>query len=574
MSAHRSMQLLARQQPLQLQDFVSLVGGSSRQLQFSQTLLQTTLENIPQGISVVDADLRLVAWNQRYQALFRYPQRLLYVGCRIETIYHFNAMRGVLELGGEAPEAAVQKRLQHLRSGQPYRLERYLPGGVVVEIRGTPLANGGYVTTYTDISDHHAMLAQLQEARQTLEARVAQRTAELTELNERLQRENSLRARIEQELQEVHASKSRFLAAASHDLLQPINAARLFVASVSERLRDPASLPAAPWVAGLKQDVSYLDSALGSAEQLISTLREISRLSAGREQIQRQHFNISQLLQPLAQEAQVLAQTVGLQFRWVDASVWVCSDPHMLRRVIQNFISNALRYTSQGKVLLGCRRRGQQLVIEVWDTGPGIAPEYQQRIFEEFERLPGASAGHEGLGLGLSIVQRIGQLLGHPVGVTSTPGRGSVFRITVPLGEVQAAPQLPPPTPVRDPQLLGVPVLCIDNEEVIQAGMRALLEQWGCQVETAANLGQSLRRWTRAEPPALVLADYHLDRETGLDVLEALRYHWQQPLQAIVISADNAEAVRARVAQAGYHFLAKPVQPHALRQLMRKLLRG
>lgn len=572
MSAHRSMQLLARQQPLQLQDFVSLVGGSSRQLQFSQTLLQTTLENIPQGISVVDADLRLMAWNQRYQTLFRYPRRLLYVGCRIDTIYHFNITRGFLEPGDDTPEAAVQKRLQHLRSGQPYRLERHLPGDVVVEIRGTPLANGGYVTTYTDISDHHAMLAQLQEARQTLEARVAQRTAELTELNARLQRENSLRARIEQELTEVHASKSRFLAAASHDLLQPINAARLFVAAVSERLeRDAARLPSASWALSLQRDVNYLDSALGSAEQLISTLREISRLSAGREQIQRQHFNISQLLQPLAQEAQVLAQTVGLQFRWVDASVWVCSDPHMLRRVLQNFISNALRYTPQGKVLLGCRRRGQQLVIEVWDTGPGIAPEHQQRIFEEFERLPGASASHQGLGLGLSIVQRIGELLGHPVGVSSTPGRGSVFRISVPLGEEQQVQQ---PAPARDPQLLGVPVLCIDNEEVIQAGMRALLEQWGCRVETAANLGQSLRRWTGAEPPALVLADYHLDRETGLDVLEALRYHWQQPLRAIVISADNAEAVRARVEQAGYYFLAKPVQPHALRQLMRKLLRS
>lgn len=569
MSAHRSMQLLARQQPLQLQDFVSLVSGSTRQLQFSQTLLQTTLENIPQGISVVDADMRLVAWNLRYQTLFRYPQRLLYVGCKIESIYQFNVSRGFIELNGDTPDSAVRRRLQHLTSGKAYRLERHLPDGTVLEIRGTPLANGGYVTTYTDITDHHAMLAELEDARLTLEARVEQRTAELTDVNETLQRENALRARIEQELQEVHASKSRFLAAASHDLLQPINAARLFVASLSARL-DTATDSTGSAIAGLRQDVGNLDAALASAEQLISTLREISRLSAGRETARRQHFCLQELLQPLAAEAQVLAAESALEFRWVSCHAWVYSDPQMLRRVVQNFISNGLRYTATGRILLGCRRRQGQLVIEVWDTGPGIAVEYQQRIFEEFERLPGSSGGHQGLGLGLSIVQRIGQLLGHPVAVESSPGQGSVFRITVPLGEVQPTVI---DTVIKDPQLAGTAVLCIDNEEMIQAGMRALLEQWGCRVETAASLGQALRRWSDPEPPALVLADYHLDRETGLDVLDALSYHWQQPLAAIIISADNSEAVRSSVASAGYGFVAKPVPPHSLRGMMRQLLR-
>lgn len=573
-SAHRAMQLLAKQKPLQLEDFVSLVGGSSRQIQFSQTLLQTTLETIPQGISVVDKDLKLVAWNQHYQEFFDYPKRLLFVGCDIEKIYRYNAVRGYLGSGSDNVDAAVMRRLQQLRTGNSQRMERVMPSGQVLEICGTPLANGGYVTTYTDISDHHAVLAELEDSKDSLEERVESRTSELTDLNETLQRENALRARVEKELKDVHASKSRFLAAASHDLLQPINAARLFIASLSAKVDDARSgsseKPIDHLLPALGSDVSHLDAALASAEQLISSLREISRLESGRETAKREHFEIGQILRPLATEGKALAEKKELKFEWVPSSVWVHSDPHLLRRVIQNFISNALRYTSSGRVLMGCRRRGEHLVVEVWDTGPGIAAENQQKIFEEFERLPGPSSGNQGLGLGLSIAQRIAMLLGHPIGLDSTPGRGSVFRLFVSLGQAQ---QPPKPARTSDAQLTDLNVLCIDNEEVIQAGMRSLLEQWGCRVETSASLGQSLSRWQHPEPPALILADYHLDTETGLDVLEALSYHWQQPLAAIVISADNSEELRERVQAAGYHYLSKPVQPPALRTLMRRVLR-
>lgn len=562
-SAHRAMQLLVSQQPLQLQDFVSLVGGSSRQLQFSQTLLQTTLETIPQGISVVDKDLQLVAWNQQYQQLFDYPKRLLYIGCDIEKIYHYNAMRGYLGTSNDGVEAAVDRRLSQLRTGTPHRMERVLPSGEVIEIRGTPLANGGYVTTYTDVSDYHMMLDQLEHAKETLEERVESRTAELQHANLSLQRENELRGRTEQELKEVHASKSRFLAAASHDLLQPINAARLFVASLSAKLEVSDQSP-------LRSDVEYLDDALAQAEQLISSLREISRLGSGKEQPKRENFSIDSLLTPLANEAAALAEKQNLSFDWVPSSVWVNSDPHLLRRVLQNFISNALRYTKSGKVLLGCRRRQDYLMIEVWDTGPGIAPEDRQRIFEEFERLPGSNMGNQGLGLGLSIAQRISQLLGHPISVDSRQGQGSVFRIQVNLGvEVEA----PRPRPAIDSRLAGLSVLCIDNEAVIRAGMQSLLEQWGCSVVTASDLREALANWSGEAPPQLVLADFHLDEETGLDVLEALRYHWQQNLPAVVISADNSDEVRLQVQEAGCLFLAKPVQPAALRTLMRRALR-
>lgn len=578
-SAHRAMQLLVSQQPLQLQDFVSLVGGSSRQLQFSQTLLQTTLETIPQGISVVDKDLRLVAWNEQYQRMFDYPKRLLYVGCNIEKIYHYNAMRGYLDTSDGGAEAAVERRLNQLRSGNPHRLERDLPGDRVIEIRGTPLANGGYVTTYTDVSDYHHMLDQLELAKETLEDRVDARTAELSEANASLQRENDLRARVEQELKEVHASKSRFLAAASHDLLQPINAARLFVASLHAKLNDihqnppvfvDGSVDGSSRHHSLRSDVDHLDDALAQAEQLISSLREISRLGSGKERPKRESFSIDSLLRPLAGEAGALACKQGLEFRWVPSSVWVFSDPHLLRRVLQNFISNALRYTRNGKVLLGCRRHQDRLVVEVWDTGPGIAEADRQRIFDEFERLNTSSAGNQGLGLGLSIAQRISQLLGHGIEMDSVPGKGSVFRISVNLGQQQEQARV---KPVTDSRLSGLAVMCIDNEAVILAGMQSLLEQWGCEVVVASDLREALSLWPKATAPDLVLADFHLNEETGLDVLEALRYHWQQTLPAVVISADNSDEIRDQVHQAGCLFLAKPVQPAALRTLMRRALR-
>ncbi len=562
-SAHRSVELLAAQKPLELDDFVSLMSGSSRQIQFSQTLLQTTIETIPQGISVVDKDLKLVAWNQRYQTLFEYPQRLLYVGCEIEKIYHYNAQRGYLNVDEQQRDVAVERRLQQLRSGVPHRLERVLPSGEVIDIRGTPLANGGYVTTYTDVSEYHQMLAQLAQAKETLEERVETRTAELLESNSLLKRENDLRALVEQELKEVHVSKSRFLAAASHDLLQPINAARLFVASLSGKVSPQQDMSAA-------SDVKHLDDALAATEQLISSLREISRLSSGKERPKRESFSIDSILRPLASEAQALASKQDLLFDWVPSTAWVYSDPHLLRRVIQNFISNALRYTPSGRVVLGCRRKKEQLIIEVWDTGLGIADTDRVRIFEEFERLPGPNSSYQGLGLGLSIAQQISQLLAHPIGVESILGKGSVFRVTVNLGEEQAKDVQ---RAVVDLQLTNLHVLCIDNDQSILAGMQSLLEQWGCRVTTAASLRQALSRWPDKQAPELILADYHLDTETGLDVLEALSYHWQKKLAAVVISADNSDGLLSRVQQAGFLYLPKPVQPNALRALMRRALR-
>lgn len=562
-SAHKAIALLASEEPLKLQDFVSLVSGSSKQIQFSQTLLQTTLETIPQGISVVDKDLKLVAWNQQYQTLFDYPKRLLYVGCDIKTIYEYNAQRGFLGTDENNLKKIVQRRLIKLNTGNDYRLERKLPNGKVIEIHGTPLKNGGYVTTYTDISDYHRILTELAQSKAHLEERVDLRTQELQNTNELLQRENELRARTEQELLQVHASKSRFLAAASHDLLQPINAARLFTASMQAQIQSQT-----PSKESLEITTQQLDDALTQAEQLINSLREISRLSSGKEQARRSNFSLDSLLRPLASEAIAIAEKKGIEFHWVPSNAWLYSDQHLLRRVLQNFVSNALRYTQNGKVLMGARRMGDEISLQVLDTGPGISNDEMERVFDEFERLPGAIS-NQGLGLGLSIAQRISQLLGHSIDVQSKVGMGSKFSIRVPKGSIQSTPSKPK---MQDPNLAGIRVICIDNEQSILIGMQSLLEQWGCHVITATDLGQALSFWNLTQTPQFILADYHLDHETGLDVIEALRLHWQTDISAIVISADNSDDIRQKVLDRNCLFMPKPVAPAALRNILRQQL--
>jgi signal transduction histidine kinase/Na+/proline symporter/CheY-like chemotaxis protein len=562
-SAHRAIERLRKQQPLQLEDFVSLMGGSSRQLQFSQQLLQTTIETIPQGISVVDENMNLVAWNSRYEEMFQYPERLLYVGCPIASVYRFNAERGYFGDDTDV-EATVERRLALLKEGRAYRIEREMPGGRMVEVCGTPMPAGGYVSTYTDITDYHAVLEELEQSRDQLESRVIERTAELSDANASLLHENKLRARVEKELSEVHKSKTRFMAAASHDLLQPVNAARLFVASLQDKTDTVALRP-------LAHDVNHIDGALTSVEHLIGSLREIARLDSGKLQARREHFPVSQLLEPLRGEFAAMAAERDIGLHAVPCSLWLYSDPQLLRRILQNFLSNALRYTREGKVLLGCRRRKNVLHIEVWDSGPGIAEEDRARIFEEFERLGNAGYdSQQGLGLGLSIASRTAQLLGHALSVDSIPGKGSVFRIAVPVGEVQKADSVGAPAQT---ELSGLNILCVDNEPAILAGMQSLLEQWGCQVVCAPGLREALQRWPKAEPPDMVLVDYHLDEETGIDLLQALSLHWHTSLRAIVISADNSDETRRLVKEQGYLFIPKPVKPAALRASLRNLSR-
>ncbi len=282
-------------------------------------------------------------------------------------------------------------------------------------------------------------------------------------------------------------------------------------------------------------------------------------------------MELSSILEELINEFRMTAERKGVQLDYIPCSLWVRSDPHLLRRVIQNFLSNAINYTREGRVLLGCRRSGQSVGIQVWDTGPGIADEDQKRIFDEFERLhTDATREVQGLGLGLPIAMRIARLLEHPIDCRSIQGRGSMFALTVPVGTPEQTRRDQPQT--EDPQLTGLEVICIDNEPHLLAGLQALLTQFGCRVTTAASLGEAMQR-RPAEAPDLVVADYHLDQETGVAVAQALTLNWNDRVPVLIISADDSDPIRNAVREAGFRFLAKPVDAASLRLTLRRLLR-
>ncbi|MBB6522434.1 PAS domain-containing hybrid sensor histidine kinase/response regulator [Pseudoteredinibacter isoporae] len=569
-TAQRSMKLLSRDRPLKLQDFAELVDNASQQLRFNQDLLQTTVETVSQGISVVDADLRLVAWNEHYAKLFDYPERTLYIGCPVENLYRINAERGMYGDDPSNREQDIARRLDLLRHGSAHRFERQLPNGIVVDVRGTPMPNGGFVTTYTDISDFKAVVSALEETTAGLEQRVAQRTQELSISNEELAEENKRRAVAEQRLWEQHNDKTRFLAHTSHDLLQPINAARLFAASVQEKLQ------LRRWHE-VAEDIANIDSALASAEDLIGALREISKLDAGELTAKKEAFALDDLLQPLAAEFAVEAGRAGLDFHYQACSAWVSSDAHLLRRILQNFLSNALRYTERGKVMLGCRRRPDGIEIQIWDTGPGIEPHEQRRIFEEFVRLGGSrKKADKGLGLGLAISKRSADILEHPIILQSATGKGTVFSILVPQTVAQSQKLPANANTQAGADLSQARILCVDNEESILQGMRGLLETWGCTVWGAGDI-ETAQEIYLLEQPDFIIADYHLDNEeTGIQLIDRLadlEEADQDELSGIVISADNSETLKDAATSRGFYYLSKPVKPAALRSLIRRLCR-
>ncbi|MEM0955210.1 MAG: PAS domain-containing hybrid sensor histidine kinase/response regulator [Pseudomonadota bacterium] len=566
-SAHKAMEQLERAQQLAYTDLAGMVSDASKLNTFNRELLQTTVESLLQGVSVVDKDLRLVAWNRRYEEMFDYPPRFLYVGCPIERVYRFNAERGILGSTGDAAshDREIEKRLAWLREGNPHRLERTLPNGKVIDIRGKPMPNGGFVSTFIDITDYREVVAELQEAKQELEQKLVSGSESLSETNAALRRENRLRANVEARLRDAGQSKSRFMSATSHDLLQPINAARLFTSVLQRRLGDNAD-------ADIANTVNQIDGSLQRAEQLISELREIARLDSGRELARPSDFAVSDVFDELHAEFTPMAEAKGIALRKVPSSLWLRTDRSLLHRILQNLLANALNYTEHGSVLMGVRRRGAMVDLQVLDTGPGIAEADQARIFDEFERLPRqSSAVEEGLGLGLAIVRRYADLLDLTVQLQSVPGQGTGFSIRVPLGEQQV--RVASVTAPAVQALAGLYIVCLDNDSRIRQGMSALLSSMGADVTTLAS-GWELRKLLQSGArPALILADYHLDDgENGIDAVQTAQRDYGHQAPCIIISADNSAELRDRSNAAGYRFLPKPVQPTRLQALVAAMI--
>ncbi|MDQ3202311.1 MAG: hybrid sensor histidine kinase/response regulator, partial [Pseudomonadota bacterium] len=362
----------------------------------------------------------------------------------------------------------------------------------------------------------------------------------------------------------ANQSKTRFLAAVSHDLMQPLNAARLFSAALSHQ-DDGLSNEA-------QKLVRHLDSSLRSAEDLISDLLDISRLENGKINPDPQAFAINELFDVLAAEFKALAGEQGLDFRVRGSTLRVYSDIKLLRRILQNFLTNAFRY-ARGPVLLGVRRREGQLCLEVWDRGPGIALDKQKVIFEEFKRLDShQTRAEKGLGLGLAIADGLCRVLGHTLQVRSWEGRGTVFSVSVPLARAQTVAPVAN-SEINGKLLSGAQVLCIDNEDSILIGMNSLLTRWGCQVWTARNRAECAQLLDAGMRPQVALVDYHLDHgETGTELMAWLRTRLGEPVPGVVISADGRPEMVAQVHAAGLDYLPKPVKPAALRALLSRHL--
>jgi signal transduction histidine kinase len=420
------------------------------------------------------------------------------------------------------------------------------------------MPQGGIVTTFSDITDRVAAANALARANETLERRVRERTAELMDANKLLE---VAKAKAD----EANLDKTRFLAAASHDLLQPLNAARLYTTSLVER-----ELPGSEGLISRN-----IDASLSSVEEILGALIDLSRMDAGRIEAELSDVPLKDLFDSVDVEFAHIAREKKIDLRVVRTSAWVRSDRRLLRRVLQNLVANAVKYTRSGKVLVGVRRRGASLVVEVHDTGPGIPSSQHALIFKEFQRLDQSAGEARGLGLGLSIVERIGKVLGTGVEVSSTVGRGSCFRVALPEAQGRVAePVIAPVSGRAASALAGCRVLCVDNEPTVLAGMQTLLSGWGCEVLTADSAQSALKALNAAQSiPDVLICDYHLDHGTGVDAIETIRKVTGRKLPAVIITADHSPEVQRTLRQMGLLQLRKPLKAAALRAVLTRYVR-
>lgn len=410
----------------------------------------------------------------------------------------------------------------------------------------------------------------------TLAEQVRERTRALRELNETLRLEVEERRAAEAKLlqakqaaEQANHSKTRFLAAISHDLLQPLNAAKLFAATLEQQLQNTPS----------ESLLHSLQRSLDNIDDLLSTLVDISRLEAGVIQPQPTIFNIQEVLENLYAEHVPLAEQAGLTMRLHAYPCVVFTDRTLLFRVLRNFLSNAIRYTPRGgRIVLGMRKQGMQVQLQVWDNGHGIEAADQVRIFEEFQRLASDIDQAKGLGLGLAIVDRIAQLLGHPLLLQSHAGAGSMFGIVVPISvETPLLQGLRQPRRNVPDYLQGAQVLVLEDHAQVSEAMAQLLSQWHCRVVTAVSAEDAGQAMTM--PPQVLLVDYHLgaQRRGTLEaerLIKHIRQRWPQADHpgVIMITADHSRQLKQELHAAGYWLLHKPIQPMRLRSAITHVL--
>jgi Na+/proline symporter/signal transduction histidine kinase len=550
-SSRLVMSLLLRKRTVSAKAALKLLDDSHAALHFNREILQTALNHVRQGIAVFDADLQLICSNRQFGEILALPPHLVQLGIPLQEILEF--MGAVSPSGTGNSDALLARRLEaYTTEGEPY-LERLPDRHMVIEVRSNRMPGGGFVVTFSDVTPSFEAAEALERANATLEKRVRDRTEELTRLNSEL-------AQAKSTAEDANISKTRFLAAASHDILQPLNAARLYVTSLVERQNGGED----------SRLVENIDDSLEAIEEILGALLDISRLDAGAMSTAISSFKMADLMRSLEIEFAPLARAKGLELTFVPCSLPVESDRLLLRRLLQNFISNAIKYTPRGRVLVGCRRQGQSLRIGVYDTGVGIPVAKRGEIFKEFHRLEQGARIARGLGLGLSIVERLARVLKHSIALDANASGGSVFSVTVPVATaVNHTAAVTSATPLSKTPMSGALIVCIENDPAILDGMKTLLTAWDAEVIAVADPDAAISAIeTSGNRVTGLLVDYHLDRGNGVAAIREIRRRFGENIPAILITADRSPNVRAAAREENIAILNKPVKPASLRALL------
>lgn len=521
--------------------------------------LQAVFQNMSSGMCTLSPSGEVMMQNERFRELFGVPLTVLQQGTPLRRVLEFMEKNGLVS---EDTTARIKRWRHELKENGRFSARVRQGGNRVLNIQANMLPDGGVLVELEDVTLET-------RTTETLENRVMERTAELTRANTRLTEQYEEKARVEEELrlakeraEAAVSSKTRFLAAASHDLLQPINAAKLLISTLKETVQKTQFTPM----------VERLEGAFVSTEQLLHSLLDISRLDSDEaDAVTPSVFCLGPMMEGIFADQTAVAEQKGVHLSGVPSTVFVRSDRVYLLRSVQNLVVNAIQYSQPGgRVLVGCRRHGNKVTLEVWDTGIGIASKDQTRIFEEFTRAGDVPLG-AGVGLGLSIVDRACRHLGHRLMVRSKPGRGSVFsiemdvvggehRVVVPRGPIYQSSGKP----------LDNIVLAIENDDDVLFAFTQRLERWGASVLAAHSTQEALDHVRdMGIAPDIILADYQLDHgDTGVKAIAAIRAETGLRVPAIVITADHGDDLHVIGARHDFSVMTKPIRLSRLRPMI------
>ncbi|WP_171125718.1 MULTISPECIES: PAS-domain containing protein [unclassified Ruegeria] len=509
------------------------------------SLIRATLEHIDQGVCIFDSKLRLIGWNNRASELLAIPNAQFQMGAQFKTL--FDRLSATIRFADGVSATDLMAWVNRETERPPLKFQMHSGRFKILSVFAQEMPDRGFVISFTDVTAEHRSAQALYEAKELLEQRVASRTEELADALNEAERANS--------------SKSRFVAAASHDLLQPLSAAKLYVATLGSGLSEDDAQNVA----------AKAESALSSVEHILEALLDISKLDSGRATVHLSTLSVNDIFSQLEDSFRPVAQAKGLELRFVHTDALVRSDASYLRRILQNLLSNAIRYTEKGRVLVGARRRKTSIAIEVWDTGIGIPTEQRDIVFQEFQRLDSDASAAEGMGLGLAIVERACGLLKHPIKLSSQVGQGTMFSVEVPLATSEStAPDASINKQATDTNTLASTVtLLIENDENLRGALTMTMESWGVQVLECASEQQATNLLREIGIlPDIIVADYQLDHDLkGTDAVRALINEFGD-LPACIISANRSAELTQVCNAEEYSLLHKPIDALSLKSVL------